>query len=81
MPKLKKSEDEIKDNTIKAVLEYGMKMQGINVSTLSLISGIPVPTLYKRMQKPSTMRIGEARILCNKLKITDDMKEKLINGL
>ena len=81
MPKLKKSENEIKDNTIRAVLEYGMAMQDINMKTLSSVVGISEPTLYKRLQNPSEMRLGEMRILCSKLKITGDMKEKLINGL
>ena len=81
MPKLKKSDEEAKDDIVRAVINYGMATQDIDLERLSLIIGTSRTTLWRRYKKPHNFTIEELRDICRKLKIPDDMKTKLVDAL
>ena len=49
----------------------------MNVSKLAKLTGIPVSTLYYKMQNPTTFNIGELRTIFRVLRYKNEEKERL----
>lgn len=77
MPKLSISKDEEMNRIIRGSIKNAQEIQGMNVCKLSKLTGIPVSTLYYKMQNPTTFNIGELRTIFRVLRYKDEEKERL----
>ena len=68
MPKVKPlTENERKDREIIEQIEGKMKLHRITHKAMAAALGISLPTLYRRLDKPDTLTIGEVRIMAKLL--------------
>ncbi|WP_333813221.1 hypothetical protein [Muricomes intestini] len=77
MPKLAISKDEEMNRIIRGSIKNAQEIQGMNVSKLAKLTGIPVSTLYYKMQNPTTFNIGELRTIFRVLRYKNEEKERL----
>ena len=77
MPKLAISKDEEMNRIIRGSIKNAQEIQGMNVSKLAKLTGIPVSTLYYKMQNPTTFNIGELRTIFWVLRYKNEEKERL----
>ena len=77
MPKLKISDKERQNRTLIAIIQSGKTMEDINMVKLSKLTGIPMSTLYQRLNAPEDIRIGELREILRVLKIPETEKERI----
>lgn len=77
MPKLKISDKERQNRTLIAIIQSGKTMEDINMVKLSKLTGIPMSTLYQRLNTPEDIRIGELREILRVLKIPETEKERI----
>ena len=76
MPKLAISKDEEMNRIIRGSIKNAQEIQGMNVSKLAKLTGIPVSTLYYKMQNPTTFNIGELRTIFRVLRYKNEEKER-----
>lgn len=78
MPKLAPSFNEAKNRQVRAIISYGMEVQGIDETTLAKRIGRVKHTLQNRRRNPETFTLQELRALAMALKLDDTQKAQLI---
>mgnify|MGYP007106310432 CR=1 FL=1 len=77
MPRLAISEEEKKNRSCIASIEYAQTMQQIGKIKLSKLTGIPYSTLCERFRHPDQIRIGELREICRVLRISEEDRGRI----
>ena len=77
MPRIAICEDERKNRILRGGIKNAQELQGIKVSKMSKLTGIPESTLYAKIREPSSFTIRELRLVYGVLKIPEEEKERL----
>ena len=79
MPKLRKTENETKNDFLRAYIAKNMSLQGIsNKKALAEKIGISDRCMYYRLNRPENFTLAELRRLTNTLHFTPEEVSKII---
>lgn len=77
MPRIAVSEDEMKDRILRGSIKNAKELQGIEISKLSKLTGIPESTLYAKIRAPSCFTVRELRLVFKALRYPTEEKERI----
>ena len=81
MPRVRQKRNEyLADDLRKAILKAGIDAGLNNTKEISIAVGIPYTTFLKRMQKPDTMTIAEARAIASTIPVEKYMRPLIFGG-
>lgn len=78
MPRIKESEDQLKDNITRASIKRGMELTKKSQCEIAARVGFTKRTFQNKCKRPETFTLGEFRKVCKILKISGEEKKEII---
>lgn len=78
MPKLKPSEAELKNRTVRGLILKNMEVCNIKEEELACKAMFTSRTLRNKMKRPETFTLRELRAICKALNFTTDEKAQVL---
>lgn len=78
MPKLKESEEQMKNNMARACIAKNMTLYNLSDEQIAIKLRCTKRTFQNKKKRPETFTLGELRKLCTVIKLSDEEKSLII---
>lgn len=78
MPRLKESEEQKRDNVVRAYIAKNQTLYGLSDEEIAIKIRCTRRTYQNKKRKPATFTLGELRRLADAIKLSDEEKAKFM---